>query len=212
MPTEELILMAAIVKLYGIHDLCNNGKLDTFFNNLFSDVFQYFRLSSSCKETVQLQYNNYKYFLSMEIIEKMLIRSTMPSGKTCDASIVQINEKFLRVVINDEMHVIRYFVFENMISIWSKQLGKFIFTTEPPERNISSFREAKDVNGRIVSSMPCKITQIMVRTGERVKIGSPLCITEAMKMEVFNDIYNLGLLLLVNYKIELRRYCQVNTF
>lgn len=124
----------------------------------------------------------------MEIIENNLIRSKLPSGKVIDASIIQFNEEFLRVVINEEMHVIRYFVPENRITIWSKHSGKLTFKFESlDQRNSSSEEKVKDFNGRIVSSMPCKINQIMVHPGERVKVGSPLCVTEAMKMEVFNN-------------------------
>lgn len=123
----------------------------------------------------------------MEIIDNNLIRSKLPSGKVLDASIIQFNEELLRVVINEEMHVIRYFVSENRISIWSKHLGEFIFNSGSlDQRNPSAEEKVKDSNGRIVSSMPCKINQIMVRPGERVNVGSPLCVTEAMKMEVFN--------------------------
>ena len=146
--------MAAIIKLNGMHDFCKSGKLDTFFNNLFLDVFQYFRLGSNCKETIYLRYSDDNYCLSMEIIGKTLIRSKLPSGKIYDTSIIQFNTEFLRVVINEEMHIIRYFVSENIISIWSKKLGKFIFKTEPLERNVASDRGVKDFNGRIISSMP----------------------------------------------------------
>lgn len=167
--------MAAILKLYGTQDA----------RNIDLDIFQYFRIGSNGKETVNLRCGDEKYDLIIELIEKTMVRSKLISGKTLTASIIQCNEELLRVIINDEMHEIRYFVSENRISIWSKQLGKFIFNLEPRDQiNDSAEQNLKDFNGRIIASMPCKINQIMVRSGDRVQIGSPLCVTEAMKMEV----------------------------
>lgn len=181
--------MAAIVKLYEGHDSRNIGKYEVLLNNLFSDVFQYFRLFSNNKETVHLQFDDDNYILNMEIIENNTIRSKLPSGKVLNATIIQLNEEILRVVIEEEVHLIRYFLSENKISIWSKHLGKFVFKVESQDqRNVSSDQEAKDFDGRIISSMPCKLNQIMVLPGDKVHINSPLCVTESMKMEVLFNI------------------------
>jgi acetyl/propionyl-CoA carboxylase alpha subunit len=125
----------------------------------------------------------------MEIIENNTIRSKLPSGKIINATIIQLNEEILRVLIEEEVHLIRYFMSENRISIWSKHLGKFVFKVGSiDQRNVSSDQESKDFDGRIISSMPCKLNQIMVLPGDRVQINSPLCVTEAMKMEVLFNI------------------------
>ncbi|KAI8803351.1 carbamoyl-phosphate synthase L chain, ATP binding domain-containing protein [Cladochytrium replicatum] len=44
-------------------------------------------------------------------------------------------------------------------------------------------QEKKDTAGSIRTPMPCKISQVMVKAGDKVKKGQPLVILEAMKME-----------------------------
>lgn len=123
-----------------------------------------------------------------------MIRTTFPSGKIYDAFILETNEELLRVIINKEIHTVRYFLNHDKISIWSKYLGKFEFYAPSiDQRNILSDQVAKKCDGRIISSMHCKINQIMVRPGDRVQIGTPLCVTEAMKMEVCKYIINFNL-------------------
>ena len=41
-----------------------------------------------------------------------------------------------------------------------------------------------DLGSSVVTPMPCKISQVMVKNGDTVKAGQPLVILEAMKMEV----------------------------
>jgi biotin carboxyl carrier protein len=40
--------------------------------------------------------------------------------------------------------------------------------------------------------MPCKISQVYIKAGDKVKKGDNLMILEAMKMEVSNVIYDLS--------------------
>lgn len=162
-----------------------NGRIFPLQYYLFSDAFKHFRLGSSGTETINLVHNEEKYDLNIEFADEKLLRSKLPSGKICDATIIDFDAELLRVLIDKEVCAIRYFLNDKTVSIWSENYGRFVFKVSNSEK-LNNFLEIepKDQSGRIISLMPCKINQILVKVGDIVEIGSPLCVTEAMKMEV----------------------------
>lgn len=109
----------------------------------------------------------------------------MPDNSIKDVSILENNDGKIRALIGTKVESHFYFLNGNTISIWTYEHGRFDFLIKgkDPIGSVSN-QDIKGSDGRVFSSMPCKINNIIVRRGDKVHIGSPLCVTEAMKMEV----------------------------
>lgn len=150
----------------------------------YLDPFQYFRIGSIGQTSIEFIFNNINYKLNLVFGEEA-ITVKLSDSKIINVSIMEKNNETIRALIENEVRTYKYFIHDKKISVWDGEQGKFDFFLKAQE--LAESKSNQDTNGsdgRIFASMPCKINQIMVRAGDVVKIGSPLCVTEAMKMEV----------------------------
>lgn len=67
--------------------------------------------------------------------------------------------------------------FKNAEAIWSYDLVDLFGSSKRKKTTVAASPE------KIISNMPGKVTKIFINKGETVKIGQPLLVLEAMKME-----------------------------
>lgn len=88
------------------------------------------------------------------------------------------------VLIGDHVHWARFYVStEGVVNLWSSDFGQVKLHLPKQAFGSGESEAIASGSGLIIAPMPCKIAQIAVKVGERVKVGTTLCITEAMKME-----------------------------
>ena len=88
------------------------------------------------------------------------------------------------VLIGDHVNWARFYVStEGVVNFWSGDFGQVKLHLPKQTFGGGEGEAVASGSGRIIAPMPCKISQIAVKVGERVKVGTTLCITEAMKME-----------------------------
>ena len=125
-----------------------------------------------------------KYHLSIIFRDDFIVVAKLPDGSEHSVLVINHENNRFMTLIDKEMLIVDYFLDKDSLSLWTKYKGKFDFEFENADYfNLNSENEG-EASGLITSSMPCKINQMMVRVGDSVQVGSPLCITEAMKMEV----------------------------
>lgn len=147
--------------------------------------FDHFRLGSDYKVEVKLKCSKYEYNLDVRLQDNDKINAKLPDGSEHAASIINHENNSLMILIDKEMFYVSYYIYKGKITLWTKDLGRFDFKLPCPDySDLKNAENEEGSSGRITSSMPCKINQMVARVGDTVQIGSPLCITEAMKMEV----------------------------
>lgn len=88
------------------------------------------------------------------------------------------------VLIGNHVHWARFYVSaEGVVNLWSGDFGQVKLHLPKQVFGSGEGDSIASGSGRIIAPMPCKISQIAVKPGQRVKVGTTLCITEAMKME-----------------------------
>ena len=113
------------------------------------------------------------------------IVAKLSDGSEHSVSVISHQNNRLMALIDNEMSAVNYFIYKDTLSLWTKNLGRFDFKFEDADYyDLKNIEKEEFTSGRIVSSMPCKINQMMARVGDIVQVGHQLCITEAMKMEV----------------------------
>lgn len=152
---------------------------------MFIGPFDHFRLGSEYEAKIILNYSKSKYDLKVIIQENDKIVAKLPDGSEHSVMIIKHENNRLMTLIEKEMSAVDYFIDKDTMSIWTNDIGRFDFKFEIDNwHDLKNNEKQKDASGRIVSAMPCKLNQIFVRVGDTVQVGSQLCVTEAMKMEV----------------------------
>jgi 3-methylcrotonyl-CoA carboxylase alpha subunit len=83
--------------------------------------------------------------------------------------------------VSDVFHLRRVEVFPSLkFVLLSSQTGRSTFTIPTPSYLTAG---AADAVGSVKTPMPCKISQVLVKPGDKVEKDAPLVILEAMKME-----------------------------
>lgn len=154
-------------------------------NGKFDDPFSHFRLGSLSHNTIDLVHNGKDYPVVLIALDKHSFSFKYPDGTIKIATVMEHTDDYLRMLIGTEAESINYHINNNTATIWSKRYGRFDFNIKSTDHSgRESEKESNSAGGRVISAMPCKINQILVRCGDSVKVGTPLCVTEAMKMEV----------------------------
>ena len=154
-------------------------------SNLILDPFGHFRLGSLSQDKIDLVHNGIDYHIELKVLGKNIFSFKSPDGTIQSATIMEHEGDYLRMLIGDSAESINYHIHNNIVTIWSKRHGRFDFDLKSTEHSCEeNEQESNNSTGRVTSSMPCKVNQILVRCGDSVKVGTPLCVTEAMKMEV----------------------------
>lgn len=123
--------------------------------------------------------------MNIIIRENDKIAVNLADGSEHSALIINHENNRLMALIDKEMSVVDYFIDNDTISIWTKNIGRFDFKFKIDDgQNLKNNEKQEDASGRIISAMPCKVNQMLVHVGDSVQVGSQLCVTEAMKMEV----------------------------
>lgn len=137
------------------------------------------------QDRIDLVHNEIDYNAEIQVIDKHTFSFKLQDGTIESATIMEHEDDNLRMLIGTETESIKYHIHNNIVTIWSKIHGRFDFNVKSNEHGgTESDQKPKNSGGRVLSSMPCKINQLLVRCGDSVKVGTPLCVTEAMKMEV----------------------------
>lgn len=79
-----------------------------------------------------------------------------------------------------QLQRVENFSFPNLKLFPSPQTGRSTFTIPTPSYLTAG---AADAVGSVKTPMPCKISQVLVKPGDKVEKDAPLVILEAMKME-----------------------------
>ncbi|KAJ3300670.1 Methylcrotonoyl-CoA carboxylase subunit alpha, mitochondrial [Borealophlyctis nickersoniae] len=79
--------------------------------------------------------------------------------------------------------------------------GSKYMVTIPPPAYLASSQTAAAGSGAVVTPMPCKISQVNVKPGQKVEKGVALIILEAMKMEHVIKSPHAGVVKKVHYKV-----------
>lgn len=151
----------------------------------FVGPFAHFRIGSNSLNYINISCNSKIYNLNLEIKENEICIK-LPDGTKEYISLLEKTDGNIRALIKKEVRSFDYFIYENNLSIWTREKGRFDFLIISRDEftNANPVQNESKSDGRVYCSMPCKINQMLIRPGDSIKIGDPLCVTEAMKMEV----------------------------
>jgi biotin carboxyl carrier protein len=125
--------------------------------------------------------------IEIKFLQEDVASIKFPSQEIIELRIIEVKENELSVIISNITYKAKYFFSsDKTINIWSNSFGHFKIDMKN-DNFIGGFNQNKSDNSdkkKVMTQMSCKISQILVKTGDIVKVGTPLCITEAMKMEV----------------------------
>jgi acetyl/propionyl-CoA carboxylase alpha subunit len=122
--------------------------------------------------------------LKLETVSLRSIRAILPNGSQISAELLNLDHESLSVLVGNEVIKAKYFLEIDKISIWAGD-SRFNLNIKLMDYDSLLSQPASDIShGRVITTMPCKINEVLVKSGDLVTVGSPLCVTEAMKMEV----------------------------
>ena len=159
---------------------------------IFLEWLSHFRIGSHA--TYEIKFKQADELIETKITigsdEKMIIEFCDKSKAI--ASFIRGSNEEAQILLDNEMIKVKFFRASDSLTIWSDKYGRFNLSFKK-EDSISSKTDSKssDNGGKILTTMPCKINQILIKQGDEVKVGTPLCVTEAMKMEVKIQLANI---------------------
>lgn len=151
----------------------------------FLEWLSHFRVGSQPTYEIKLKHTDKFFTTKITIKQTGNLIIDLENGSKLTASVIRSDNEEIQALLENEMIKVKFFHSPDTLSIWSDKYGRFDFSYKSSDLiSAKSEKESFDNGGRILTSMPCKINQILVKQEDLVKIGTPLCVTEAMKMEV----------------------------